>query len=110
MFSTLTIRSKSGFGSETGEGPRQTKTWFFLRSRAVLTAALCAAVGGEEGKADASAANGAGWRLVECFNPFWKSGTLHNESVLMWAEEGRRPSAPLLFDADEIISVRDSAL
>lgn len=28
----------------------------------------------------------------------------------MWAHEGERPSAPLLFDADEIITVRDSAL
>ncbi|EIP98193.1 lysophospholipase L1-like esterase [Opitutaceae bacterium TAV1] len=49
-------------------------------------------------------------RLAECLAPFWQPGIQHNESVLMWARDGERPSAPLLFHADKILSVRDSSL
>jgi len=49
-------------------------------------------------------------RLIECPSPFWEAGTQYNEPVLMWARKGERPSAPLLFQAEKIISVRDSSL
>lgn len=42
--------------------------------------------------------------------PFWKSTVMYNESVLMTAKEGGLPEARLLFPAEKILSVRNSAL
>ncbi|MDR1280712.1 MAG: SGNH/GDSL hydrolase family protein [Opitutaceae bacterium] len=49
-------------------------------------------------------------RLAEWMTPLWQPGIQHNETLLLWARDGELPSAPLLFDADKILSVRDSAL
>lgn len=42
--------------------------------------------------------------------PFWKTGTMYNESVLMVSKNGGLPSSTLLFPVRKIISVKNSAL
>lgn len=42
--------------------------------------------------------------------PFWKGNTMHEESLFLWGNPEEEASAPLLFDALEILSVQDSSL
>ena len=42
--------------------------------------------------------------------PFWKTKTMHNESVLMISRNGELPTAKLLFTPKKIISIRNAAL
>jgi len=46
--------------------------------------------------------------LVTWMSPFWKGILISDESVFMWGADQGTASAPLLFDAKEIISVQDS--
>lgn len=44
-----------------------------------------------------------------CLRPFWTSEVIHEEPVLPMAKEGARPEGSLLFDPEEILSVRSYA-
>lgn len=48
--------------------------------------------------------------IDSALTPFWKTATMHNESVLMVSSNGRPPEAKLLFAPEKILSVRNSAL
>lgn len=50
------------------------------------------------------------YNFKEIMKPFWQSGIMYNESVLMLSEGGGAPAAPLLFKPEKILSVKNSYL